>query len=97
MKVDFSKPILSMKNEPIMEDGKPVTLSTICSSALLAPYEDEKNLDGGEKVKRFKLASQVYDGGEQEITVEDAALLKKLVAKAYTPLIVGRAYALLEG
>lgn len=97
MKVDFSKPILSMKNEPIIEEGKPITLSTICSSALLMPYEDEKNLSGDEKVKRFKLASQVYDSGEQEITIEDASLLKKLIAKAYTPLIVGRAYALLEG
>jgi hypothetical protein len=94
MKVDFAAPILDLKGEPIIENGEQVTLGAITSNALLATYKDETDLAGEEKVKRFKLA--VIAEGEQDLSVEQVVLLKKLIAKAFAPLIVGRAYELLD-
>lgn len=96
MRIDFSREIHDLAGKPISENGVPVTLGSVCSGALLMPYPDERNVSGEDKVKRFRLAEKVYAGGLQDITVEDAALLKQLLAKAYTPLIVGRAYGILE-
>lgn len=96
MKVDFSAPILSLKGEELKErDGSVITLASVASNALMASYEDEKNLKGDEKAKRFKLAMLVVDGGEVELTVEQVADLKKLIGKGYGPLVVGRAFELL--
>jgi hypothetical protein len=49
-----------------------------------------------EKVKRFRLAEIAAKGGEREVKVEDAALIKALIGKAFAPLVVGRAYDIIE-
>jgi hypothetical protein len=94
MKVDFAAPILDLKGGALIENGEQVTLGAIASNALLAAYRDEADLAGEEKVKRYKLA--VIAEGEQDLSVEQVVLLKKLIAKAFAPLIVGRAYELLD-
>lgn len=100
MKVNFSLPILDLNGAPIKEGGSDanadMTLASISCNALLAPYQDENNLDGAEKTKRFKLALKVNDGGIIDLAVEDVSLLKRLIAKGYAPLVVGRAYELLD-
>jgi hypothetical protein len=96
VKIKFSAPILDMEKNPVKEGDKDVTLGSVSCTALLATYPDEKELSGDDKVKRFRLAEAAVAGGEQEVKVEDAALLKKLIAKAYAPLVVGRAYDIIE-
>lgn len=96
MRLDFSTTLLGLDGKPLKEGDKEVRLGEFCATALLTPYQDEKELSGDEKVKRFKIAEKIYNGGEQDLTIEEAALLKKLVAKAFAPLIVGRIYGLLE-
>ena len=90
-------------------DGKPlreahesgerdVLLSHLAVNALLVNYPDEQSLSGEDKVKRFKLAQQINDAdGDVEVTAEQVSLLKSLIAKGYTPLVVGQAYEILEG
>lgn len=107
MKRNLNVVLKTLKGEPLKEqyvgpDDKPlertVTLSGIATNALLANYEDERNLSGDDKVKRFKLAQQINDAdGEVEVTAEQVSLLKSLIAKGYTPLVVGQAYEILEG
>jgi hypothetical protein len=48
------------------------------------------------KVKRFRLAEVASKGGQQELAVEDVALLKQLIGKCFAPLVVGRAYDIIE-
>ena len=75
-----------------------VLLSRLAVNALLMTYEDERSLSGEDKVKRFKLAQQINDAdGDVEVTAEQVSLLKSLIAKAYTPLVVGQSYEILEG
>lgn len=98
MKIDFSQPILDLSGKPCKgTDGKDSSLSSICVDALLLNFIGEENLPKVEKLKRGKLAEKVYGQAEIDVTVEDAALLQTLVAKAYGPLVVLRADAMLEG
>lgn len=100
MKIDFSKVLLDLKGEPLMEGAppneKPITLSSILCTALLAQYPDEQSLSGKEKAKRFQIALKIVDGGEQDVSVDDVAEMKKLIGKGFGPLIVGRAYEMLD-
>lgn len=95
MKVDFSAPILDMADAPIVEAGRHITLGAVACTALLGQYPGE-NLDGAEKVRRFKLAKIASVGGVAELTVESVADIKTLIAKAYGPLVVGRAYSIID-
>lgn len=97
MKINFSAPILDLDGTPMTEDGKPVSLSTLACRALLAVFPDEQALGGDTKINRYRIALKVNEGGEQELIAEDVASLKALIGKAYGPLAVGRAYAILEG
>lgn len=97
MKVDFSAPILDLDGNKITEAEKEITLGVIASRALLAPLPDEDRLQGDRKVKRFAIAMQAHTGGVCEVATEDAAEMKLCIAKAFAPLIVGRAWALIEG
>ena len=107
MKRNLNVVLKTLKGEPLKEqyvgpDDKPLerdlTLASVAVTALLASYDDEKNLSGEDKVKRFKLAQQINDAdGDVEVTAEQVSLLKSLIAKGYTPLVVGQAYEILEG
>ena len=102
MKRNLNVVLKTLDGQPLKEEhngtARDVLLSRLAVNALLANYEDEKNLSGDDKVKRFKLAQQINDAdGEVEVTAEQVSLLKTLIAKGYSPLVVGRAYDILEG
>lgn len=96
MKVNFDAVMKDLKGEPIKDGQEDFKLGSACCNALLAPYPDEQNLDSKDKVRRYKLALKVTAGGEQDLSVEEVADLKKLVGKAFPPLIVGRAFEVLD-
>lgn len=96
--VDFGSPIKQLDGSVMRTDDKQVlTLDTVVENALLASYPDEQTLSGEEKVKRFKLAVRIHDQRKDPtLTADETALIKKLVAKAYNPLVVGQAWTLLD-
>ena len=96
MKIDFSAVIKDLDGEAVKDGEKDATLGRVACTALLASYADEQDLAAEDKVKRFRLAEVAARGGEQEIKVDDVALIKTLIGKAFAPLIVGRAYDIIE-
>jgi hypothetical protein len=96
MKIDFSAVIKDLDGEAVKDGDKDATLGRVACSALLASYAAEQNLAAEDKVRRFRLAETAAKGGEQEIKVEDVALIKQLIGKMFAPLIVARAYDLIE-
>ena len=74
-------------------DQSPVTLGKICEDALIANLPGD-NPTPDEKGNRFRLAMKVHEG--KDLVSEDITLLKKVIGLAYGPLIVGRAYELLD-
>lgn len=99
MKLDFSKHILDLDDKPMkgISEETPLTLGVVAVGALLANFDDERNLGTVEKTRRFQLALRIDKGGEQDVDVKDADLIKTLIGKAYTTLVVGRACELIEG
>lgn len=102
MKRNLNQPINDMNGipitEPHAEGARTVTVKKIAVDALLANYEDERNLSGEDKVKRFRLAQKIHVAEDEiEITAEEISLIKRLVGKGYAPLAVGQVFDLLEG
>lgn len=84
------------KGEPIPDSGTDVTLGSVAETALLATFQDEAlKLEGSEKVKRFKIAMKL--DGVTEVTPEEIVTIKAVIGKAFGPMIVGRAFEILDG
>lgn len=96
MRVDFSAQILELDGTPVKIGGKELTLSSVACNSLLAVHEADAKMSGEDKAKRMKIALRVHDAGVQDIDVNDAVLLKMLIGRVYGPLVVGRAFDLLD-
>lgn len=92
MRFDFDKPILDLDNKPV-EDA---TFKTISLQALSVTFPGEENLPGEEKYKRYALAIRIING-DYECKVEEIALLKSLIGRGFTPVVVGRCFDFFEG
>lgn len=96
--IDFASPIKTVNGEEMRKEDKNIlTLNDVVQNALLASYPDEQNLAGDEKVKRWSLAMKIdRQRKDPTLTADEIALIKKLVGKAYGPLIVGQAWTMLD-
>lgn len=97
MKVDFSQSFLGLDGNPIIENGKNITLGDIAANILLADDQEEK-LSGKDKALRGNLAMAIYAAKEpMDLPIEDVALIKDQIGKLATPLIVAQSWKMLEG
>jgi len=98
MKIDFKKKFTNLNGEVLKDanTNKEFILGDVCVECLLS-VDKEENIDGMEKVRRYNLALEIYQGKKDSLEAEDIVLLKKLIGKLYTPIIVGQALPLLEG
>jgi len=99
MTVLLGKGLVTLDGEVILDQkNEPATVRGVAIEALFATFKDEENLSGEEKLKRWELASKIKINPDPvELKVEEIALLKKLIGKAYGALIVGQAWKVLEG
>lgn len=103
MKLEFSRPILDAKGKeiPVLDENgqkteDSMTLQSLAESSLLATFADERDLAVEEKVKRFKLFNKISANPDVEMTAEEVVLLKKCIGKLGGPLLVGRAYEIID-
>lgn len=97
--IDFSKPIIGLDGKAVVDEKtkQPITLGVVSTQALVSSYPDEK-IDGVEKLKRGQLALKILDSkGDVTLTAEEVALLKNVIAKGFGPLVVSRAWPMLDG
>jgi len=100
--INFSAIVTDQDGAPILDcvgagcTGPPLTLGSAAMRALVATFEDDKNLPGEEKFKRGELALRVYKGGTVDLSAEDVALIKKQMAKGYGPIVVLRTWKLID-
>ncbi|MGU3661122.1 hypothetical protein [Methylobacterium fujisawaense] len=90
----------SIVDQPILDlDGTAhpeLTIGKAIVAALINVYPDEQSVSGEEKMRRFVLAQRIALGTDIDLTAEDTALAKKMVAKCYGTLVVGRVWAVLD-
>lgn len=97
MKANLDQAILDLDGRPLKDGEKMVTLRTGVVLALSTPLEEDRNLSADETVKRWKLCMTLYAGGEQEITPEDAALIRGRLPRVWTVVPAGQAIEMLKG
>ncbi|MCV0395482.1 MAG: hypothetical protein K5872_22300 [Rhizobiaceae bacterium] len=90
MKIDFSQPIVLPLGE---ESG--LTLGKVALAALNAPSREPLSIV--EAMKRGNLAIRVAEGGDHEITPEEATLIRGQLPHAWAPVVVAIAAKMLEG
>lgn len=92
MKINFDAPILRIDGTEFAE--KP-SLKTVCFMAATNQLPGDDAMPVDEKLALYGLAQKAHAGGVQELVVEDVALLRKRIGKAFGVEVVGAAFALL--
>ena len=94
----------------VKEKSPDFTLKTACVNVLLNSRLEEivcpqcrtqikkpEELEGEEKLKRFMLATEIYDSKDPiEIGTKEIELLKGLIAKSYPEITSGQAWMILD-
>lgn len=102
MKIDMTKAIKNLEGDNLnnpeskLKEKEPLMMRIVCVNSLLTQTQDDKNIDGNEKAKRFELAMRIYTEKEIDLNVDELKLIKDLIGKIYPPLVVGRAYQILD-
>lgn len=93
MKIDFSQPILDLDDNEIAG----LTLGSAAIQAMMTAYPDDHNMPATDKVRLFELSLKIKKGGDllDDYPVEDIAFIKARIGKAFAPIVVGRAFAML--
>lgn len=96
--VDFSRVFKTLKGKDVIgESGCGLTLEELSCNLLVGMQEEDKNVSGSDKVKRYKLAQRI-SGAEKPVGLdsEEITLLKDLFGRSASPLIVGQAFEWLD-
>lgn len=99
MLIDFNIPLTDIETDgPLIDDdGKPMDLKTIAVRSLLIVYPDEPNIKAEEKDDRGRLARKIRTSKEPVgLTVEEIALVKQLIGKAFGAKVVTVSWELLD-
>ncbi len=103
--IDFTRTITDFNSDPIDDQISmqsnggckvELTLGRAAAHALCMNFSDEQNVDGAEKFRRGKLAFEIRDAADRDVPAEDLTLIKKLMAKLYSPMVIFRAYQMLD-
>ncbi len=95
MKIDMTQKLHALNGEILKDGEKEVTLRDVCITALLNGQEESHM--GDQKARRWQIAKSVKENDAPDIMAEDVALIKQLAGKAFTPMVIGPMYELLEG
>jgi hypothetical protein len=105
MLVNFDVPLTDYDGEVIktekMVHGKletvDLTLKLASLTALSAMLEKDKEMDGETKFKNYKIGLKISENSNKcELTTTEVANIKARLALVYGPIVVGRAWTLLE-
>ena len=78
------------------EPKPPLTVGRLLIAALIAPHEGETNLSGDAKFARGVLAMSLRDQDSVDITVEELAVVIRLVKAFGTPLLLAQIIPILD-
>ncbi len=91
MTKNVDAPIRDLNGTPLTDATGPVTVGSVCLTALLTATADDKSTPA-EKVSKWKLAQRIHKGGDVALTPEDLTALKAAVGPLFGPLVVGQVF-----
>ena len=96
MKIQINQILTGINGQdPIIENGRPLTLKDIIISAVLTPMQEDDQKKKFEKWDVFKKIRDVQE--DAHFTSEEIVLIKSGIGKIHPPLILGQAFEMLEG
>jgi hypothetical protein len=94
MTKDLDIPVFDLEGEQVIDrvrgEDRPATIRNFVVNALALVNGEQAS--GEEKMRRYKLAMRLNEGGTQEFTPEELSLIKSVIGVMYSPLIVGQIY-----
>lgn len=100
MKINFDHEFMDEENKPVVfssGDKNPLTFKTAAVKSLLYPPA-KVDVSPQEKVKRHDLAVRIANfGSDAIINEEDKILIMTAVGQVFIPVVVGAAFAILDG
>jgi hypothetical protein len=64
--------------------------------ALCGVLRGDEGLGGAEKAKLFALALRIMQEDAPDLEIEDRSVVKERIGRAFAPLIVGRAFEMID-
>jgi hypothetical protein len=96
MRVKVTDQLTDYEGRKLVDGTEPVTFRRVFVTALNT-FADNDRPNPQQMALIYNLSSRLYEGSEVELTLEEAALIKERVGKAFNPLVYGRTVDLLEG
>jgi len=96
--VDLGLRIEDLSGRTLMtETGDELTLGVAAEAALICPLEADVGLTGDHKLRLFRIAKRIHEGGQLDLPLEDVEIVKVRVGMAHGQLVAGRVLDILEG
>jgi hypothetical protein len=95
MKIKIDEQLKDVEGKPIISNGRaPLTLRDVCINSILSPIDGDDEVKKYAKYEIFKKLRNAKD--EAILTVEEIAVIKKMIGRFQPPLILGQCFELLE-
>ncbi len=95
MKIDLNATLTDLFGNVLKDGEAPVTLRNIIQNALIGQLRGDENLTGAEKFSLYNLAAKTTEAAS-DFSIEDLATIKDRVGRAYSQVVIGPAFKLLE-
>ena len=100
MRLNFSQVMKDIDGSDVRElkdNGlQTITLGIVAARALNIPTEANSRESGENKVMGYVLGIKTYQGGEVDLTIDEAAYLKRKLGEFPFPVLAGQALIALE-
>lgn len=94
MKIDINKSLTNIDDQPLLDNGKVVTLREVCVQAVLTPSQKDTQ---EEKWNKYDIYKKIKSSDAfVELTVEEISIIKKASGEIHPPLLMGQLFDLLE-
>jgi len=94
--IDFTTILTDLEGSSIMDNGRLVTLGRAAMMALIGQVPEDQSMTGEDRFRFARLAEKVMDNPAAKLPVEDVALIKDRIGKFFSPVVVYRAWPLLD-
>jgi hypothetical protein len=96
VEIDFGQVLKNLDGDEIEFEGAPYTLRRVCVNSLICVLDGDKTLSSEEKFKFGLLARKIHGATLLELSIDEAAMVKKRVGLMAAPLVLTQAFEMLE-
>lgn len=89
-RMGLEKITIDGKDRYVVKDPLPLTLKVACITAIGNPLEKDKGISAENVAKLFGVVMKIRNGGDVELTIDEASLLNERVRAHFNILVSGQ-------